>query len=77
MAELRKIADEFDFLIVADDTIGNFVNVDVMKYSDMVVTSLTKVFSGRCNVMGGRYVLERIVSQSIMPDFIAFCKPCS
>ncbi|KIO34442.1 hypothetical protein M407DRAFT_218652 [Tulasnella calospora MUT 4182] len=58
MVELRKIADEFDFLIVADDTIGNFVNVDVMKYSDIVVTSLTKVFSGRCNVMGGSLVLN-------------------
>ncbi|KAG9049959.1 hypothetical protein FS837_008309 [Tulasnella sp. UAMH 9824] len=46
MVELRKIADEFDFLIVTDDTIGNFVNVDIMAYSDIIVTSLTKVFSG-------------------------------
>lgn len=54
MVELRKIADEFNFLIVVDETIGNFVNVDIMEYSDIVVTSLTKVFSGRTNVMGGR-----------------------
>ncbi|KAG8903059.1 hypothetical protein FRC01_009344 [Tulasnella sp. 417] len=27
LAELRRIADEFDFLIVVDDSIGNFVNV--------------------------------------------------
>lgn len=59
MVELRKVADEFDFLIVGDDTIGNFVNVDIMSYSDIVVTSLTKVFSGRCDVMGGRQVPGR------------------
>ncbi|KAG9023134.1 hypothetical protein FS837_005951 [Tulasnella sp. UAMH 9824] len=58
MIELRKIADEFDFLIVADETIGNFVNIDVMEYSDIVLTSLTKVFSGRCDVMGGSVVLN-------------------
>ncbi|KIO25427.1 hypothetical protein M407DRAFT_210584 [Tulasnella calospora MUT 4182] len=46
LVELRRIADEFDFLIVVDDTVGNFVNVDIMSYSDIVVTSLTKVFSG-------------------------------
>ncbi|KAG9049960.1 hypothetical protein FS837_008310 [Tulasnella sp. UAMH 9824] len=58
MVELRKIADEFDFLIVVDETIGNFVNVDIMEYSDIVVTSLTKVFSGRTNVMGGSLILN-------------------
>lgn len=58
MIELRKIADEFDFLIVADETIGNFVNVDVMEYSDIVLTSLTKVLSGRGDVMGGSLVLN-------------------
>lgn len=54
LVELRKIADEFNFPIVVDDSIGNFVNVDVMEYTDIVVTSLTKIFSGRTNVMGGR-----------------------
>ncbi|KAG8984508.1 hypothetical protein FRB90_005266 [Tulasnella sp. 427] len=36
LVELRKIADEFNFLIVVDETIGNFVNVDVLKYADVV-----------------------------------------
>ncbi|KAG9022633.1 hypothetical protein FS837_006263, partial [Tulasnella sp. UAMH 9824] len=58
LVELRRIADEFDFLIVVDDTIDNFVNVDVMEHADIVVTSLTKVFSGRANVMGGSLVLN-------------------
>lgn len=51
---LRKLADEYKFLIVIDETIGNFCNVAVLEWADMVVSSLTKVFSGDSNVMGGR-----------------------
>ena len=42
------------FLIVVDESIGNNVNVEVLPYADMVVSSLSKVFSGDSNVMGGR-----------------------
>jgi cystathionine gamma-synthase len=56
LPRLRALADEYDFLIVIDETIGNFVNVGVLKYADVVVSSLTKVFSGASNVMGGRQV---------------------
>jgi cystathionine gamma-synthase len=42
--------------MIIDETIGNFVNVEVMPYADIVVSSLTKVFSGDANVMGGRSV---------------------
>lgn len=41
-----------------DETIGNFVNVHVLPYADVVVSSLTKVFTGECNVMGGSAVLN-------------------
>lgn len=44
MVELRKVADEFDCLIVVDESIGNFVNVDIMEYTDIVATSLTEAF---------------------------------
>jgi cystathionine gamma-synthase len=54
LARLRALADKYDFLIVVDDTIGNFVNVETLPFADMVATSLTKVFSGDSNVMGGR-----------------------
>lgn len=56
LPRLRALADKYDFLIVVDETIGNFVNVSVLPYADIVVSSLTKVFSGDSNVMGGRYV---------------------
>jgi cystathionine gamma-synthase len=55
--ELRKLADEFGFLIVVDETIAGFVNVEVLPLADIVVSSLTKVFSGDSNVMGGRCVV--------------------
>ena len=51
---IRSLADQYHFAVVCDDTIGTFVNVDVLPYADVVVTSLTKMFSGACNVMGGR-----------------------
>ena len=54
LPRLRALADKYDFLIVIDETIGNFVNVEVLPYADVVVSSLSKVFSGVANVMGGR-----------------------
>lgn len=54
LPRLRALADKYNFLIVVDETIGNFVNVEVLPYADMVVSSLSKVFSGDANVMGGR-----------------------
>ena len=54
LARLRALADKYDFLVVIDDTIGNFVNVETLPFADIVVTSLTKLFSGDSNVMGGR-----------------------
>ena len=54
LPRLRKLADKYDFLIVVDETIGNLVNFEVLPYADVVVSSLSKVFSGDSNVMGGR-----------------------
>jgi cystathionine gamma-synthase len=53
LARLRGLADKYNFLIVIDETVGNFLNVEVFPFADIVVSSLTKVFSGYSNVMGG------------------------
>ncbi|OCH86457.1 PLP-dependent transferase [Obba rivulosa] len=58
LPRLRALADEHDFLLVVDETIGNFVNVEVLPYADIVVSSLSKVFSGDANTMGGSLVLN-------------------
>lgn len=54
---LRRLADEYGFFIVIDDTIGG-LNVDVLPYADIVCTSLTKLFNGSSNVMGGSLILN-------------------
>ncbi|KAH9836087.1 PLP-dependent transferase [Rhodofomes roseus] len=58
LPRLRALADKYDFLIVVDETIGNFVNVEVLPYADIVVSSLSKIFSGDANVMGGSLALN-------------------
>ncbi|KAJ3326889.1 hypothetical protein HDU76_012542 [Blyttiomyces sp. JEL0837] len=58
LKKLRKLADEYGFLLVVDETIGNFVNAAVLEWADIVVSSLTKIFSGDCNVMGGSMIIN-------------------
>ncbi len=58
LRRLRELADIYGFVIVVDETIGNFLNVQVLSLADIVVSSLTKVFSGDSNVMGGAFILN-------------------
>ncbi|WWD16595.1 hypothetical protein CI109_101023 [Kwoniella shandongensis] len=58
LARIRKLADKYGFVIVVDETIGNFINVEVVTFADIVVSSLTKIFSGDANVMGGSLILN-------------------
>lgn len=58
LKRIRTLADTYDFAVVVDETIGNFINVHVLPYADVVVSSLTKIFSGECNVMGGSAILN-------------------
>lgn len=57
LKKLRRLADQYGFFIVIDDTIGG-LNVDILPYADIVSTSLTKLFNGASNVMGGSVVLN-------------------
>ena len=58
LVRIRALADQYEFAVVVDETIGNFLNVHVLPAADVVVSSLTKVFSGDSNVMGGSAVLN-------------------
>ena len=58
LRRIRSLADEFGFAVVVDETIGTFANVNVLHAADIVVTSLTKIFSGDANVMGGAAILN-------------------
>lgn len=55
LRRIRLLADRYQFVVVVDETLGNLVNVNVLSSADAVVSSLTKIFSGDSNVMGGRY----------------------
>ncbi|QDS71338.1 hypothetical protein FKW77_002195 [Venturia effusa] len=58
LRRIRDLADKYDFAVVVDETVGNFLNVNVLPYADIVVSSLTKIFSGDSNVMGGSAILN-------------------
>ena len=58
MVSLRRLADKYGFMIVVDETVGNFINVEVASAADIVVSSLTKIFSGDANVMGGSLIVN-------------------
>jgi cystathionine gamma-synthase len=58
LVRIRALADQYDFAVVVDETVGNFTNIDVLSRAEVVVSSLTKVFSGDSNVMGGSLVLN-------------------
>ncbi|CAG7555055.1 unnamed protein product, partial [Fusarium equiseti] len=58
LERLQKLSVDHDFLFVVDDTVATSVNVGIISYCDVVCTSLTKMFSGSCNVMGGSVALN-------------------
>lgn len=51
-------AAKYGFILIVDDTVAGFGNVDIFGYTDILLTSLTKSFSGYANVMGGSIVLN-------------------
>ena len=53
LPRLRALADLYHFPIIIDETIGHHLNVQVLPFADIVVISLTKIFSGLANVLGG------------------------
>ncbi|KAL2001247.1 hypothetical protein VTN02DRAFT_1978 [Thermoascus thermophilus] len=58
LKRIRALANKYGFAVVVDETVGNFLNVNVLPYADVVVSSLTKIFSGDSNVMGGSAVIN-------------------
>jgi len=61
LMKLRELADEHNFLIIVDDTIGNFANLDLLKdgVADVICTSLTKIFNGRGDAIAGSLIIGK------------------
>ncbi|CAK5264316.1 unnamed protein product [Mycena citricolor] len=58
LERLRRLADKYNFPIVVDETITGHLNVQVLPYCDIVVASLSKIFSGLANVLAGALMLN-------------------
>lgn len=68
MIKLAILADKYGVVLVADDTIANFANVNLLCLQDshgglhhgvdILCSSLTKIVSGEGNVMGGSFILN-------------------
>jgi cystathionine gamma-synthase len=56
--KLRELADKYKTVLVVDETVSSFCNVDVVPVADVIVTSLTKSFSGYADVIAGSAVLN-------------------
>lgn len=53
LERVHTLSRRYGFVVVVDDTVGTSINVDLLRHCDIICTSLTKMFSGGCNVMGG------------------------
>ncbi|GKT75583.1 cystathionine gamma-synthase [Colletotrichum tofieldiae] len=64
IGHLKKLlqAEKHKFVLVLDDTLGSFASIDILSDSDILVSSLTKSFSGYANVLGGSTVLNPLSS---------------
>ena len=58
LPRLSALCTRYSIALVIDESIGNYINVDVLPHATIVVSSLTKIFSGDSNVMGGSLVLN-------------------
>jgi cystathionine gamma-synthase len=58
LPRLRALADEHQFPIIIDESLGACINQDTLPVSDISALSLTKFFSGTSDVMGGALVIN-------------------
>lgn len=58
LSKLRELADKYRFPIIIDETLGACINQNTLPVSDLTVISLTKFFSGGCDVMGGALIIN-------------------
>ncbi|KAM7202989.1 putative cystathionine gamma-synthase [Naviculisporaceae sp. PSN 640] len=58
LQRLHDLSRQYDFVLMVDDTVGTYVNLGLMACCDVICTSLTKMFSGACNVMGGSVAIS-------------------
>jgi len=60
LVRLRQLADQYDTVLVIDDTVGSWANIDVMSMADILITSLTKTFNGYADAIAGSAILNPV-----------------
>jgi cystathionine gamma-synthase len=58
LPRLRRLADQYGFPIIVDETLGACINQNTLPCSDISILSLTKFFSGTSDVMGGALIIN-------------------
>ncbi|CZT02708.1 related to cystathionine beta-lyases/cystathionine gamma-synthases [Rhynchosporium agropyri] len=58
LQRLRALSDEYGFTLACDDTVAGLINLDLVPYVDVILTSLTKMFSGASDVTGGSVIIN-------------------
>lgn len=58
LQRLAMLSKKYTVPIIVDDTLGTLQNRAAFPFADIVISSLTKFFSGKGNVMGGALVLN-------------------
>jgi len=58
LAALSDLARQHELPLVVDETLGTYVNTDVLRVADVAVTSLTKYFTGAGDVLAGAAIIN-------------------
>lgn len=58
LRRVKRLAVAHEFVLIVDDTVSGFANVDVLPHCDVLLTSLSKSFSGRSDVLAGGIVIN-------------------
>lgn len=58
LISVAELAHRRGIPVIADDTIGSVLNIDVLQHADLVFSSLTKSFAGRGDILAGALVVS-------------------
>tara|TARA_Y100001968_G_scaffold331553_1_gene386596 strand:- start:17497 stop:18963 length:1467 start_codon:yes stop_codon:yes gene_type:complete len=56
--KISKISKKLNIPIITDDTIASNVNIESLEYSDIIFSSLTKIFSGSGDILAGSLIIN-------------------
>ena len=58
LPKVSELAHTRGIKVIADDTIGTAININILSHADLIFTSLTKSFAGRGDIMAGSLLVS-------------------